>query len=770
MFTLPQAMPSAFLLLVFSWLLRSTTGSCPEGYKCHLERETYVLVCEEHLDLLRFLRVNSTIKDVPAGVTHLKINCTERRTLIKLTFANISNVQQLSLHHLNLVTCGKDMFRGITHLSYLIMNQLTCRRFENNSFNGLTNLRSLTIKHLDELKYMHPDMLTPLVSLQSLSFRYVGSKTNELKYEHYGRILGGINSTSFQTLVLYAIRSAHHRETLNLTDLFRHGSVGSTLKHLEIGRNNIDNIIGSPATTLPVLENMSLSENLIVASRGSRSLSPFLIEILKHPRLKTLHVTGMRRVMPEIHSNAGISLNADQDCTQSINITLGAHFRSMSFSNSTLISDSKTSSFRVCVSDPHRSLTFINLSNIRCTSSIKTSVAKLRALEHIDLRNASLRGLAWDTLSNMPNLTVLLLGKNNIGHTISSDTASRIFHKNNNLLELDLSACQLTHIPHNEFTNLRQLQTLDVSSNKLQHFHVDLHAMKKLTVLNLSDNKLSTLSAKIREALDEMAAVKVDISGNPLFCLCNNTDFVTWSHASKVTFLNKLHTFCTGKDNSTELLFNFDSEALLKTCRPDTGWYLAVLLPLGIVFIGIPMLIYVVYRRKCVYCCSRIHVYNMSPDDKLDHVAYERDAFICYNSSDRVWVCNVLLKRLENSHISTIIHQRDFLPGSILEESIRESIDKCRYTVLILSPDFLSSNWCLLEMHIARRRSHNQRRKFIVPIILREFPMSKLSRTLVDILQKSYLKWSDNPDEQVDFWDKLVTKLKRGGNIKPLKT
>ena len=749
---------SAFVtLLVLSWLFGRTTGACPEGYDCETEGDTYVLTCKPFNDHLQLRPVNTTIEDAPTGVSHLKIKCRDHRVGVKLSFANLTNIQRLTLDHLNVSSCGKDMFRGITNISHLIMNELTCKRFESDSFNGLTNLRSLTLEHFGELTYMHNDTLTPLVSLQSLSFRDVCSKAKVVTYKQYGRILGGISSRHFQSLQLYVVQSNSRQETLNITELFRHGTVMYTLKRLDIGQNNIVKIIGSPAKTLPMLEHMSLSGNIAVASREF-NYSQFWVEILEHPSLETLNVTGMRGSVLKTPSDVGFILN--KDCSQSINITLGARLRSMTFSNLNVISDSATSSF--CLIDQNRTLTFIDFSNFRSTITI--SLAQLRALEHLDLRNVSFRGFAKDTFDNMTNLRVLLLGNNDIGNVVFNDTKSYMFSKHYKLQELDLSACQLTEIPSKEFSNLRRLQTLDVSGNKLQHFRVDLDAMKTLELLNLSNNTLRSLSADTRSALDKMTAVKVDISGNPLQCLCNNTDFVEWTHTTKVEFLNKSKTFCFDRNNVKELL----SEALMTECRSNTGWYLTVLLPLGIVVIGGLVLIFAVYRYRA-YCCSRIHVYNMSGDN-VDPVVYERDAFICYSSSDRAWVCDELLKRLEDGHVSTIIHQRDFLPGSVLEDSIRESIDKCRYTVLILSPDFLSSNWCKLEMHLARRHSDSRGRDIIVPIILRQFPMSKLSRTLVAILERSYLTWDDNSEKQAQFWDLLITKLKRGGNIKPMKT
>ena len=168
---------------------------------------------------------------------------------------------------------------------------------------------------------------------------------------------------------------------------------------------------------------------------------------------------------------------------------------------------------------------------------------------------------------------------------------------------------------------------------------------------------------------------------------------------------------------------------------------------LVVLAVGILRVMYVLrrYRWKFGTCLNRFHERPFSSGVEDEHV-YERDAFICFNSKDRAWVCNDLLQHMEEHEISTVIHHRDFLPGSILEESIRESIDKCRFTVLVLSPDFLSSNWCLLEMYLARSRIISQGRDVIVPIILREFPTSQLTRTLEGILSRSYLEWTGDPE------------------------
>ncbi|KAI0239924.1 Toll-like receptor 6, partial [Lamellibrachia satsuma] len=267
-----------------------------------------------------------------------------------------------------------------------------------------------------------------------------------------------------------------------------------------------------------------------------------------------------------------------------------------------------------------------------------------------------------------------------------------------------------------------------------------------------------------------MAKLQVDISGNPLHCLCNNTDFVSWIKNSKAEFLNKYNTFCIGNDNSKKHLFRFDSEELMNVCHLDnvntkTDLRFTVLSPLVIVVISTFLCVVYIYRWKCVHLCSRPRRVSVSPDVELDHVVYERDAFICYNSIDREWVLTELLTRLKENNISSIIHDIDFLPGASVINIIGESMERSRFTVLVLSPDFLSSNWCLFELDSARTHAISLGRDVIVPIILREIPTAPNSRHLADIFDKSYLKWTGSQEGNSVFWDKLITKLKHGGNI-----
>ena len=796
-------MSTLVVLLTLVALVTCTAGSCPDGYRCEWENGWFVLHCNPIVGNGRYDTVSGTITDLPTNAERLKISCFSLHVPVQLNFANLSSVQELLVDHIN-AKSKNQLFKGVINITHLVLRNLSWTRIEKHTFSGLSNLMSLTIERLEDLKSMDDNILKPLLSLQSLKFRYVGSIPNALNYTDYARVIGGIASSSFHTLMLYAIHSLRHPEIkFNINDLFVYGRVNRTLKSLDLGRNFIATFSGSPKSTLPVIEYISLAENVLI---GQTHLSKFWFELLALSHLKNLDISGMNTLASDIYRGTLTSLVVDNDVnTFSLDVPLGPDLESVSSANTIFIASKLTIASFITITINHFSfvdkydvLKYIDISNARSTANATFSVGKLRAVEYFNLQNVNLEGTVAGLFKKMPNLTVLLLGDTEICSAVANDTENRMFHSNRKLRVLDLARCHLTEIPPKEFSSLLQLQNLNLSGNSLHEFHVELQSMGALRMLNLSHNKLTTLSVVTRKELDNLT-VHVDVSGNPLDCRCNNTEFIRWVLASHERFLNKHDTYCVDGNNTWNLfpergITVFETLCHGNTSRNNSGyattksndqstepydgganiaWKYVVLISLSVILVVsavvVPLAVYACrrYRWKLAMLSHRFR--NGATSSGLeDEDKYERDAFICFNSNDRAWVCNDLLQHMEEHEISTIIHHRDFLPGSVLEESIRESIDKCRFTVLVLSPDFLSSNWCLLEMHLARSRIISQGRDVIIPIIVREFHTSQLTRTLEGILSRSYLEWTNDPEGQTLFWDKLVTKLKQGGNIRPL--
>ena len=199
-------------------------------------------------------------------------------------------------------------------------------------------------------------------------------------------------------------------------------------------------------------------------------------------------------------------------------------------------------------------------------------------------------------------------------------TASLQFRVKKHLKFLDLAGCQLTEIPTKEFAHLQHLQQLNLSNNSLEQFHVglELHTLEEFLFLNLSDNKLKTVSAAMRMQLDQMTIdrnVQVDISRNPLECTCNDIEFVSWIQKSRVIFQNKQHTFCTDrKKYKFQLLFRIDTDEVELDCNPGRitenhkdNIFMKILISTIVVFVLISAVLCgaCLCRWKCPYAWNR---------------------------------------------------------------------------------------------------------------------------------------------------------------------
>ncbi|XP_069802890.1 uncharacterized protein [Dendropsophus ebraccatus] len=124
--------------------------------------------------------------------------------------------------------------------------------------------------------------------------------------------------------------------------------------------------------------------------------------------------------------------------------------------------------------------------------------------------------------------------------------------------------------------------------------------------------------------------------------------------------------------------------------------------------------------------------------------------FISFNKADYTWV-RKLIHKLEATlpDIKICFHNRDFTPGKTIIENMTEGIQKSQKIVMVLSPDFVHSRWCLFEANLSMFQDCGSH-KAIVPVMLRPCPMP---------LYLSHLTYLEAEDEQ--FFEKLCNRLLR---------
>ncbi|XP_069384925.1 uncharacterized protein [Paralichthys olivaceus] len=90
--------------------------------------------------------------------------------------------------------------------------------------------------------------------------------------------------------------------------------------------------------------------------------------------------------------------------------------------------------------------------------------------------------------------------------------------------------------------------------------------------------------------------------------------------------------------------------------------------------------------------------------------------FISYSSSDYQWTHSII-SQLESWGLYVCYHERDFTPGRTVLENMSQCIQESQKVLLVLSPEFVRSRWCLLEANMSLFRDCLER-KPIVPVLL----------------------------------------------------
>ena len=72
---------------------------------------------------------------------------------------------------------------------------------------------------------------------------------------------------------------------------------------------------------------------------------------------------------------------------------------------------------------------------------------------------------------------------------------------------------------------------------------------------------------------------------------------------------------------------------------------------------------------------------------------YQYDVLISHSRGDREWVDEWLLPRLEQAGLHVAVDYRDFVVGMPRIENIERMVRNSRRTIVVLTPEWLESEW-----------------------------------------------------------------------------
>jgi hypothetical protein len=102
-----------------------------------------------------------------------------------------------------------------------------------------------------------------------------------------------------------------------------------------------------------------------------------------------------------------------------------------------------------------------------------------------------------------------------------------------------------------------------------------------------------------------------------------------------------------------------------------------------------------------------------------EHAEYKYDAFISYSHADRAWVWDELLPRLEGAGLRVCIDDRDFEIGVPSLINMERAVDNSQHTLIVLTPDWIKSEWTEFESLLAGTADPAGRRRKLIPLMLK---------------------------------------------------
>ncbi|GIY57032.1 protein toll [Caerostris darwini] len=354
---------------------------------------------------------------------------------------------------------------------------------------------------------------------------------------------------------------------------------------------------------------------------------------------------------------------------------------------------------------------------------------------------------------------------------------------NDNLIFVDCSSSGLTNLPpffmeeHNStvleiflpranqempFVIEAEIEGLNLSNNKLQSLE-EARLPSRTRFLYLDHNLIQKPPVSLLESLEFLTIVT--LSNNPWACDCDALDFKKWVVLKSVLVLDVKETRC-GSDMPDPGLAELaiwqltDSEL----CPDITVLYIFIgfgFLSLFVVLTSLKIVWTRYHMDVKVWLYSHGVTWVKEKDIDRDK---EFDAFISFSHKDQDLVIQELVEVIEEKDpdIRLCLHYKHFLPGEFIQRNIMRAVECSKRTVLVLSRNFLESEWCLLEFNAA----HVQALKDHVPrIIIIKLPDQPKDDELPKEIQlylnnTTYLIWGEK-----HFWSKLLYMLPRSQSI-----
>ncbi|XP_051163645.1 toll-like receptor 6 [Leptopilina boulardi] len=351
-------------------------------------------------------------------------------------------------------------------------------------------------------------------------------------------------------------------------------------------------------------------------------------------------------------------------------------------------------------------------------------------LEILYANNSNIEMISNNTFSGLKRLVTL-----HLEHNCISAFYGAILVPIENLKELYLQYNLLEYLDDGTFQTLRYLEVLHLNNNRLKNFALwQLGRNPYLVDVMLSGNLWNCDCSYVDKAGGWMFQNKEKISDwRQITCSLG---------IPMITLVNGSVVYCAALTNTSSTI----------KVRPF-GAYLPLILVICVLALIIIALICGVMRHNRVlraWSASRYRFRTCYKTAAFEDRQKPFDACISYSAIDEAFVSGVLVPGLEQSY-RLCLHYRDLSEGNGMMNAIAEAAESSRRTILVLSDNFLQSEWITCEFKLALREALKRKDRSVILLLVGEACPRDLDRDLKKIISThTVLVWGEKL-----FWRKL---------------
>ena len=137
--------------------------------------------------------------------------------------------------------------------------------------------------------------------------------------------------------------------------------------------------------------------------------------------------------------------------------------------------------------------------------------------------------------------------------------------------------------------------------------------------------------------------------------------------------------------------------------------------------------------------------------DGLDEADIINRLFISFSSKDFGWVTDNLISILEKHSIDYSIHSRDFELGKPIVQNMADNVYCSRQVLIVLSDNYLASNFCREELHMAVQRGVDAGDSSLILVMINKLKKRQLPAALRN---KNLLDFDKHKKKQ--YWEQKI--------------